>query len=92
MESADLDALTTEELRAKAFSRAERHLDVAFFWDLLKHLPASDDVAGDDSFSAAPAAVSDFLELFREFRGDHLGDAEPLLRAKFLDYLASHPD
>lgn len=88
----DLDALTTEELRAKAFSRAERHLDVAFFWDLLKHLPASDDVAGDDPFSGAPAAVSDFLELFRELRGDHLGDAEPLLRAKFLDYLASHPD
>jgi hypothetical protein len=34
--------------------------------------------------------VSDAVELFREFRGDHLGDAEPLIRAKFVDYLAAH--
>ena len=90
MDRAELEALTTDELRHKAFSVAERRLDVGFFWDLLKHLPASASVARDDSFSGAPAAVSDALALFREFRGDHLGDAEPLIRAKFVDYLTEH--
>ena len=87
MDRAELEALSTEDLRKRAFSAAERHVDVGFFWDLLKHLPASAEVARDDSFSSAAASVSDALELFREFRGDHLGDAEPLIRAKFVDYL-----
>jgi hypothetical protein len=91
MDRAELEALSTEELRRKAFSVAEHRLDVGFFWDLLKHLPASARVAGDDSFSGAPASVSDAVELFREFRGDHLGDSEPMIRAKLLDYLSSHP-
>lgn len=90
MDRAELDALTTEQLREKAFSVAERHVDVGFFWDLLRHLPASANVARDDSFSAASATLSDAIELFREFRGDHLGDSEPLVRAYFLDYLVKH--
>ncbi|HEU0131533.1 MAG TPA: hypothetical protein VFQ85_11155 [Mycobacteriales bacterium] len=90
MDRSALEALTTEELREKAFGVAERRLDVGFFWDLVKHLPASARMAGDDAFSGAPAALSDVLELFREFRGDHLGDAEPLVRAKLVDYLAEH--
>ncbi len=90
MERSELEAMTTEELRAKAFSVAEHRVDVGFFWDLLKHLPASANVARDDSFSAASATLSDVLELLREFRGDHLGDSEPLVRAKFVDYLERH--
>jgi hypothetical protein len=90
MERSELEAMTTEQLRAKAFSVAEHRVDVGFFWDLLKHLPASARVAGDDSFSAAPASISDAVELFREFRGDHLGDSEPLVRAKLIDYLSKH--
>jgi hypothetical protein len=87
----ELEALPTEELRAKAFDVAEHRLDVAFFWDLLKHLPSSDNAAGEDAFTAAPAAISDLLQLFREFRGEDLGEVEPLLRAKFVDYLTEHP-
>lgn len=87
MDRAELEALTTEELRRKAFSAAEHRLDVGFFWDLLKHLPASAEVARDDSFTSVSAGISDALELFREFRGDNLGDSEPMIRAKFLDYL-----
>jgi len=87
MERAELEALTTEELRRKAFSAAEHRLDIGFFYDLLKHLPASAEVARDDSFTSAAAGVSDVLELFREFRGDNLGESEPMIRAKFVDYL-----
>jgi hypothetical protein len=90
MDRAQLEALTTEELRTKAFGVAERRVDVGFFWDLLKHLPASSELAGDDSFTGAPAAISDLVELFRELRGNHLAEAEPMLRAKFVDYLAEH--
>lgn len=90
MDRAELEALTTEELRTKAFAVAERRVDVGFFWDLLKHLPASTELAGDDSFTGAPAAISDLIELFRELRGNHLAEAEPMLRAKFVDYLAEH--
>lgn len=90
MDRAELEALPTEELRAKAFAVAERRVDVGFFWDLIKHLPASSALADDDSFSGAPAAISDLIELFRELRGNHLAEAEPMLRAKFLDYLATH--
>jgi hypothetical protein len=86
----DLEALSTEDLRHRAFRRAEKHLDVGFFWDLAKHLPVSDDLAADDSFSAPGKAVSDFIELFREFRGDNFGDNEPLLRAHFIEYLEKH--
>jgi len=91
MDRSALEALSTEELRSKAFSVAEHRVDVAFFWDLLKHLPSSDNAAGEDAFSAAPAAVSDLIQLFREFKGDDLGEVEPLLRAKFVDYLVAHP-
>lgn len=91
MDRAALESLSTEELRSKAFDVAEHRLDVGFFWDLLKHLPSSDNAAGEDAFSAAPAAISDLIQLFREFRGEDLGEVEPLLRAKFIDYLAAHP-
>jgi hypothetical protein len=90
MDRAQLDALSTEELRRRAFSVAERRLDVGFFWDLVKHLPAAGEVARDDSFSSAAAGVSDLIELFRELGGHNLGDAEPLIRAKFVDYLLAH--
>ena len=35
----DLDALSTEELHDRAVARAERHLDVRFFWRLLQAIP-----------------------------------------------------
>lgn len=90
MDRAELEALSTDELHDRAFRVAEKRLDVGFFWDLIKHLPAAGEVARDDSFSSAAAGVSDLLELLREFRGDHLGAAEPLIRAKFVDYLVAH--
>jgi len=87
-----LDALPTEELRSRAFALAERRHDVRFFWDLAKHLPASDDVATDDGFSGPGTTIADVLELWRELRGKNvLRENEPLLRAHFIDYLAKHP-
>ncbi len=84
---ADLESLTTEELRQRAFDLAKQRHDFHFFWDLAKHVPAAGEAATDDGFTAPGASISDLIELFRELRGEHLGAAEPMLRAHFLGYL-----
>jgi hypothetical protein len=77
----ELDPLSTEELRERAFDRAREHHDLGFFWDLLRHLPAADD-------AEAGLSIDDAVALWHEFEGEGYGDAEPLLRAKFIDYLS----
>jgi hypothetical protein len=84
----DLDALSTEELRQRAFDRAKDKHDVGFFWDLVKHLRASQSLAAEDgSAGGLTGSISEAVELVRELMGKGLGDEEPLLRARFLDYL-----
>jgi hypothetical protein len=86
---AELDTLSTEELRRRAFARAVERRDVGFFWSLLRHLPHADDTEElDASLGAVGASVDDAVALWREFTGHGYGDAEPLLRAAFIDYLA----
>jgi hypothetical protein len=86
---AELDTLSTEELRKRAFARAIDRRDLGFFWSLLRHLPHADDTEElDASLGAVGASVDDAVALWREFTGHGYGDAEPLLRAAFIDYLA----
>jgi hypothetical protein len=88
--AAELDALTTEELRERAFAKAARARDIAFFWSLFTHLPHADDAESlDASLGAVGASVNDAISLWREFTGHDYGDAEPLLRAAFIDYLVT---
>ncbi|BFU41948.1 hypothetical protein [Krasilnikovia sp. MM14-A1004] len=87
---AELDALSTEQLRERAFARAKESRDVKFFWSILKHLPDSDEASGLDG---APNSVGPTIDeahaLWRELtgHGNGYGDHEPLLRAAFIDYL-----
>ena len=84
----ELDAMSTEELRKRAFHRAERHADVGFFWDLIRHLPGSTDLEDEDgSLGSVGDSISDLLEIVRNLMGKDLGDSEPLLRARFIEYL-----
>lgn len=87
----DLDSLSTEELRARAFAKAERAHDVGFFWDVATHLRGARAIAGEDgSAGAITGTIAEAVELVRELTGRApLGDDEPLLRARFLDYLRS---
>ncbi|GAA1704989.1 hypothetical protein GCM10009765_62680 [Fodinicola feengrottensis] len=86
-----LDGLPTEELRQRAFSTARHHGDIRFFVDLLRHLPAASDTERlDNSTGDIGLAVDDAVALWREFTGHGLGDAEPVLRASFIDYLLKH--
>lgn len=89
---AELDALSTEELRQLAFGTARERHDLSFFWSVLQHLPHADDAeALDTSMGAYAASVDDAVALWRELTGHGYAEAEPLLRAAFIDYLMKHP-
>ena len=84
----ELDRLSTDELRRLAFDRAESRRDVEFFWDLVRHLPSSDDLAAEDASTGnITGGVGQAVELVAELMGRGLGDAEPLVRARFISYL-----
>jgi|SRR3990170_729952 hypothetical protein len=91
---AELDALSTEELRERAFAQARRRVDVGFFWSVLKHLPDADEASVlDGSPNSVGPTVDEAVALWREFTGHGLdAESEPLLRAAFIDYLLKHPD
>jgi hypothetical protein len=86
----DLEALSTKELHDRAVRRAEKHLDVRFFWSLLRVIPAAEAVSGDEGeaefdIQSARGLIYDALH-----SGDgSLGEA---LRPLFIDYLRTHPD
>lgn len=85
---AELDALSTEELRELAFTKAKSLRDAHFFWDLFQHLPsAAEAEVGDNSLGDIGPEVDDFVGLWREFTGHNYGEQEPLIRARFIDYL-----
>ena len=84
----ELDRLSTDDLRRRAFDRAEQRRDVGFFWDLIRHLPPAEDIAAEDASSGnITAGIADVAEMVRELLGRGLGDAEPLVRARFISYL-----
>jgi hypothetical protein len=85
---AELDELSTDDLREQAFARAEHHHDVGFFWDLITHLRASEDFAADDaSAGSIGESISEAISGVRELLGHHEGPQEPLLRARYIAYL-----
>ena len=84
----DLENLSTEQLRRRAFDKAHAAHDRAFFWDLTKHLRGSRAIAAEDgSAGGITGSLAELVDLGRELLGKNLGDDEPMLRARFLDYL-----
>jgi hypothetical protein len=87
----DLGSLPTEELRRRAFSVAEHHLDVRFFWDLIEHFPSTEGIAVEQGSAGEIAGgISEAIEVVRGLLGHGYGDAEPLIRARFIEYLRAH--
>jgi hypothetical protein len=88
--SDDYDELPTHDLHDRAVRRAERHLDVRFFWSLLQAIPAAAAAAGDPGeadfdIQSSKGLIKDAL---------HSGDGAigESLRPLFIDYLRKHPD
>ena len=86
---AELDALSTEDLRERAFAQARERHDVKFYWSVLRHLPDADEAASlDGAPNSIGPTIDEAVALWRELEGRDLGDSEPLLRAAFIDYLS----
>ena len=83
-----LDDLSSEQLHELAVSRAKRHLDVRFFWNLLQVLPAAEAAAGEVEEAEADvmrlgAHVDDLTDAGR-------GEVADELRPFYLEYLREH--
>jgi hypothetical protein len=86
----ELEQLSTRELHDRAVHRAERHVDVKFFWSLLELIPAAEAVSGDTGEADYDIQSSKGLISDAVHSGDGaLGEA---LRPVFIDYLRKHPD
>ena len=86
----DLEQLSTQELHDRAVHRAERHVDVKFFWSLLRAIPAAQAAAGDAGeadydIQSAKGVITDAM---------HSGEGElgEALRPLFIEYLREHSD
>ena len=83
-----LDRLSSQELHDLAVSRAKRYLDVRFFWQLMRLLPAAEAAAGEldeaeTDVMKLSAHVNDVAEAGR-------GEVAELLRPFYLEYLRRH--
>ncbi len=83
-----LDALSSEQLHDLAVSRAKRHVDVRFFWQLVETLPAAEAAVGkmdeaETNVLKLSAHVDDVAESGK-------GDVGEAMRPFYLDYLRRH--
>ena len=88
--SDDLEALSTHELHDRAIHRAERHVDVRFFWSLLQAIPAATAAHGD--VGEADFDIQSSKGLIKDALHSGEGELGEALRPLFIDYLRKHPD
>lgn len=87
----ELNALSSVELHDRAISRAKKHLDISFFWDMAKVLPAAEAAIGNED--QATADIFKIGSLFRDFFEAEDGDDHvEALRPFFIEYLQKHDD
>ena len=83
-----LDRLSSHELHDLAVSRAKRHLDVRFFWQLMNTLPTAEAAAGE-----LDEAETDVLRLSAhvdDITDAGRGEVAELMRPFYIDYLRRH--
>ena len=83
-----LEQLSSKELHDLAVSRARRHLDVRFFWDLLKYLPVAEASAG--KLDEAEADLESVIAHVDDVTDAGEGEVGDLLRPFYLEYLQKH--
>lgn len=88
MTADSLDALSSEELHDLAVKRARHHLDVRFFWRLMKYLPAAE--AGAGEFEEADADIDSMVAHVDDVTTSGRGEVGDLLRPFYLEYLREH--
>jgi hypothetical protein len=83
-----LDALSSEQLHDLAVSRAKRHFDVKFFWQLVETLPAAEAAVG--KMDAAETNVIKLSAHVDDVAESGKGDVGEAMRPFYLDYLRRH--
>lgn len=84
-----LDQLPTKELRERAVALARHRWDIAFFWRLLRSLPAAEAAVGHLDHS--DASVAQASGLFHEaLAAENDPDVQVALRPIYIDYLVEH--
>jgi hypothetical protein len=83
-----LEQLSSKELHDLAVSHARRHLDVRFFWDLLKYLPVAEASAG--KLEEAEADLESVIAHVDDVTDAGEGEVGDLLRPFYLEYLDKH--
>jgi len=84
----DLERLTSEQLHDLAVSHAKKHLDVRFFWDLMKLMPAAEAAAGE--FDQAEADVMTLGSHVDDVTESGRGEVADMLRPFYIEYLGRH--
>jgi hypothetical protein len=85
----ELNALSSKELHDRATARAKKHVDVQFYWDLAKVLPAAEAAIGNED--QASADIFKIGSLFRDFFEAEEGDDHvEALRPFYIEYLEKH--
>ena len=84
----ELDKLSSRELHDLAVRRALKHVDVEFFWELLRAIPAAEASEGHDA--EAGRDVTHLSVLLDDAIGSGEGDRAEALRPLYLDYLEKH--
>ena len=85
----ELDALPSSELHDRAVKRAERHLDVKFFWRLMSEAPAAGAADGDAQQGQEEVAHWS-RQVLDVLRGDEA--AMDVRRPIYIDYLLRHSE
>ena len=83
-----LDRLSSEELHDLAVSHARRHLNVKFFWELMKILPAAEAAAGE--YEEANADIQRMSAHIDDITDSGKGEVAEQLRPFYLEYLNKH--
>jgi hypothetical protein len=84
----DLESLSSHELHHLAVRKAIHRVDVEFFWELLRAIPAAEAIEGEEYRSTADlvklsALISDAI-------GSGEGEVADALRPLYIDYLGKH--
>jgi hypothetical protein len=83
-----LEQLSSEQLHDLAVSRAKRHFDVRFFYDLVKKLPAAEAAAGE--FEEAETDILRLSAHVDDVTDAGKGEVADMMRPFYIEYLREH--
>ena len=84
----ELEKLSSKELHDRAVRRALHHVDVEFFWELLRAIPAAEASEGHDD--EAGRDITHLSVLLDDAIDSGEGDLADALRPLYLDSLEKH--